>query len=287
MVVAGDSANLCFRPPLTNAMSSSGENPITFLIVSASYQCVQWVARCIESVRGQTYPHFRHVLVDDCSTDGTAERARQLTAGDARFQVIANTERRFPLANIVRASAEIGGGPNDVLVVLDGDDWFAHANVLDDLAGLYGDRAVWLSYGSHTLTYPPRRIDRWLRRAVRGKVYAYPEVVAEFASYRYYDFIAHHLRSYRRFLWEAIRDDDLRDADGGYYRAAADLATMIPMLEMATPAHWRFVPREHYVYNNKHGYSENRPGSRREQLRVAMEVRSKPRYQPLSRQGLQ
>lgn len=257
--------------------------PLKFLIVSASYQCVSWVDRCIGSVQAQTYPHFRHVLVDDCSSDGTLEKARAKVGNDSRFVMLSNTERSFPLANIVRATREAGGDADDVIVVLDGDDWFAHDRVLEHLAKAYADPEVWLTYGSHRLHYAPRRRDRWLRRAVRGKVYAYPEVVAELAHYRYYDFIASHLRSYRRFLWDALRDEDLRDSDGSYYRAAADAAIMWPLLEMATSQHWRYLDEVLYVYNNKHGLSENRPGSRREQLRIAMTVRAKPCYAPLLR----
>lgn len=272
------------RPP-TAPMSAPAapHSPLQFLLISASYQCADWVDRCLGSVLSQTYPHFKLVMVDDCSTDGTLERARKRVGDDPRFVLLANTERRFPLANIVRASAEAGGRPEDVLVILDGDDWLAHDRVLEELAALYADPEVWMTYGSHQLSHAPRRWDRWRRRVVRGKVYRYPEVVSELAAYRYYDFIAAHLRSYRRFLWDALRDEDLRDGDQGYYRAAADAVTMWPMLEMATPKHWRYVSQILYVYNNKHSLSENRPGSRPEQLRVAMKIRAKPPYAPLER----
>ena len=263
--------------------AATADTPLNFLLVSAAYQCAPWVERCLGSVLSQSYPHFRMVMVDDCSTDGSLERARATVGDDPRFQLIGNTDRRFPLANIVRASAEVGGRPDDVLVILDGDDWLAHERVLEQLAALYADPEVWMSYGSHQLSYPPRRRDRWLRRTVRGKVYRYPEVVAELGAYRYYDFIAAHLRSYRRFLWDALRDEDLRDGEQGYFRAAADAVTMWPLLEMATPRHWRYLDEVLYVYNNKHGLSENRPSSRREQLRVAMTVRAKPPYAPLRR----
>lgn len=263
--------------------TSKDAAPLTFLVVSASYQCAQWVARSLRSVQAQSYPHFRHVLVDDCSTDGTPRIAREAVAGDDRFSVVVNTDRRYPLANIVRGVEAIGGGAEDVIVVLDGDDWLKHPRVLEHLAAVYRDPEVWLTYGSHELLKRGRRATL-LGRQVVGRCYAYPEVVAELGAYRYYDFIAQHLRTSRRFLWQAIRDEDLRDDDGGYYRAAADVATMLPMLEMATPKHWRHIDEVLHVYNNQHTLSENRPGSRSEQLRVSMLVRAKPRYAPLQRE---
>lgn len=264
------------------AAASADAQKIRFLIVSASYQCAAWVERCLRSVQQQSYGHFKMVMIDDCSTDGTIDKARQLVGDDPRFQLVANETRCFPLANIVRATELVGGGPDDVIVILDGDDWLAHDRVLERLAAVYADPEVWMSYGSHEVTHKGLR-DRLRRRTVRGKVYAYPEVVSQLGYYRYYDFIAAHLRSYRRFLWEALRDEDLRDSDGHYYRAAADAATMWPLLEMATPQHWRYLDEVLYVYNNKHGWSENRPGSRPEQLRVALTIRSKPLYAPLVR----
>ena len=267
------------NPAMDSATPSDA--PLRFLIVSAAFQCAPWVARCLGSVLAQTYPHFKYVLVDDCSTDGTLEKAREVVGQDSRFTLLANRERSFPLANIVRATREAGGNAEDVIVVLDGDDWFAHERVLEHLAKAYASPDVWLTYGSHQLHHTPGRRNRWLRRKVRGKVYAYPEVVAELGYYRYYDFIAAHLRSYRKFLWDALRDEDLRDEDGSYYRAAADAVTMWPMLEMATPQHWRYLDEILYIYNNQHSMSENRPGSRPEQLRVSLTIRAKSRYAPL------
>ena len=265
------------------AAATTEKTPLHFRVVSASYQCAEWVGRSIDSVRRQTYPHFRQVLVDDCSADGTAERARKFTDGDPRFTIIANRERRMPLANIVLATAEAGGRPDDVIVVLDGDDWFKHERVLETLAKVYADPEVWMTYGSHELLKKGRKATL-LRRTVKGRCEAYPQVVAELGAYRYYDFIAQHLRSYRRFLWEALRDEDLRDESGNYYPAAADAVTMWPMLEMCTPRHWRHLDEVLYVYNNRHSMSENRPGSRPVQLRTAMQIRAKPPYAPLVRE---
>lgn len=267
-----------------SAKPEATATPTRFLVVSPSYQCAPWVERSLRSLLNQSYPHFRHVLIDDASSDGTLEVAARCTGDDPRFLRIARPERQLAVANFVHAIRSVAGAPEEVIVVLDGDDWLKHPQVLERLAAVYADPEVWLTYGSHELAYPPRRRDRWLRKTVRGKVYRYPEVVSELGYYRYYDFIAAHLRSYRRFLWDAIRDEDLRDSDGGYLRSGADAATMWPMLEMATPRHWRYLDEVLYVYNNRHSLSDNRPGAaRREQLRAALIVRARPPYAPLQR----
>jgi glycosyltransferase involved in cell wall biosynthesis len=46
-----------------------------------------FLAQCIDSVLAQTYEHWEYVLVDNASTDGTAEILRDYAARDARIRV--------------------------------------------------------------------------------------------------------------------------------------------------------------------------------------------------------
>lgn len=47
------------------------------------------IARCMSSILSTTYPNLELIVVDDSSTDRTAEIARELAAGDRRARVIA------------------------------------------------------------------------------------------------------------------------------------------------------------------------------------------------------
>lgn len=257
--------------------------PIRFAIVCPVWNSEAWVRRCLQSIRSQTHRNFRCVLIDDVSDDRTYERAQQAATGDDRFQVLRNETRSFPLANIVRATALAAHDPDDVIVIVDGDDWLKHDRVLELLARVYADPEVWLTYGSHELYRKPLR-DRLLRRVVRGKTARqYPDVVLQSGLYRYCPFFANHLRSYRKFLFDAIGNEDLRDEHGKYWWAAGDLATMIPMLEMATAQHIRYLPDILYVYNNNHPWSEMRTETRYPKLLVKLQIQARTRYQPLER----
>jgi glycosyltransferase involved in cell wall biosynthesis len=46
-------------------------------IVTPAYNCGRYIRRCIESVMGQEYPNFEHIVVDGGSTDDTVEILRQ------------------------------------------------------------------------------------------------------------------------------------------------------------------------------------------------------------------
>jgi glycosyltransferase involved in cell wall biosynthesis len=56
-------------------------------VVTPVYNGADYIAECIESVLGQTYENWEYVIVDNCSTDGTLEIARDYEARDPRIRV--------------------------------------------------------------------------------------------------------------------------------------------------------------------------------------------------------
>ena len=66
--------------PLANA-------PLVSVILPARNEAHN-VARCVSSILATTYPNLELIVVDDSSTDGTAQIAREAAAGDARVRVV-------------------------------------------------------------------------------------------------------------------------------------------------------------------------------------------------------
>lgn len=261
---------------------------LRFGIVCAAWNCAQWVTRSLHSIQQQTHANLRCVLIDAASSDTTFETARSAVAGDERFTILRNETRNYPLANIVRATRLVCEqlGPQDVVVIVDADDWLKHERVLERVAQIYADPEVWISYGSAELLNRPWKA-RLLNRVVRGQAAPYPRAVAERSLYRYMPgkYLATHLRAYRRFLWDALPDVELRDPEtGDYYRTAADPATMWPMMEMATAQHIRYVDDILYVYNNNHPLAERGHGQRwteTEQFLTNLKLRARRPLAPL------
>lgn len=54
-------------------------------IVVPIYNCEAFIAETIESVLNQTYKNWELILVDDASTDGSANIIRQYLSKDARI----------------------------------------------------------------------------------------------------------------------------------------------------------------------------------------------------------
>ena len=61
-------------------------------VVTPFYNTADYLRECIESVLHQTYTHFEYILVDNQSTDGSAEIASEYAVRDSRIRVVRNEQ---------------------------------------------------------------------------------------------------------------------------------------------------------------------------------------------------
>jgi glycosyltransferase involved in cell wall biosynthesis len=59
-------------------------------VVTPFYNTAEYLPACIESVLAQTYPDFEYLLVNNCSTDGSADIAERYARDDRRIRVTHN-----------------------------------------------------------------------------------------------------------------------------------------------------------------------------------------------------
>jgi chlorobactene glucosyltransferase len=64
------------------------ENPPLVSVIVPARNEAHNIARCVSSILSTTYPNLELIVVDDNSTDGTADAARAAAAGDARMRVV-------------------------------------------------------------------------------------------------------------------------------------------------------------------------------------------------------
>jgi len=76
-------------------------------VVTPFYNTARYLAQCIESVLTQSYGEFEYILMDNCSTDASAEIAESYARRDPRMRVIRCSEFVPQLQNYNRALAEI------------------------------------------------------------------------------------------------------------------------------------------------------------------------------------
>jgi hypothetical protein len=79
--------------------------PPTVSVLLTAYNREQYIAASIESVLAQTLGNFELLIVDDRSTDGTVEIARQFERRDPRIRVVINDHNLGQFRNRNRAAA--------------------------------------------------------------------------------------------------------------------------------------------------------------------------------------
>lgn len=236
-----------------------------FHIVSPTFNAEAFVGEAIASVQEQTHTDFRCTIVDDVSTDRTVDRALEAMGGDDRFQIVRNESKHFALGSCWRGIEASAPRPEEVVVVLDGDDRLSHHNVLTVLSSLYSAPECWMTYGSfadmdgkrdkESRPYRPstRRHQLYRRRGCgvpHLRTFRYQ--LWRQIPWTYFTLDRQDIeRARRRALlrgrwrhwwhWRRIVETDLLDASGRFPRRLCDKVPGYAMLEMAGP-HALFVP---------------------------------------------
>lgn len=86
--------------------------------VCPTYNRVEWLGECIQSLRAQTVKDIEIIIVDDGSTDGTDELLNWLIKEDARIKVIVQENKGAGMAR--NAGTAIASAP--IIGVCDSDD---------------------------------------------------------------------------------------------------------------------------------------------------------------------
>src|SRR5688572_28821121 len=110
-------------------MKTSGLPLVT--VVTPFYNTAEYVGECIESVLAQTYQNWDYVLVDNKSTDGSAEIAQRYAEKDKRLRVIQNKNFLTQVENYNHALRQVSPICKYCKVV-QADDWI-YPNCLQEM----------------------------------------------------------------------------------------------------------------------------------------------------------
>jgi len=91
-------------------------------VVTPVYNGAEYIRECIESVLAQTYENWEYVIVENCSTDGTLEIAREYEARDRRIRVLTPGVFVDQIESANRSLREISS-ESKYTKVLHADDW--------------------------------------------------------------------------------------------------------------------------------------------------------------------
>ena len=239
-----------------------------FVIVIPSYNNKNYCEKNILSALNQNYQDFRILYTDDCSTDGTADEVQKIIDQndlEHKVKLIRNSSRLGAMCNMYNMVHSCDN--LEIIVVLDGDDWLAHPDVLTRLSKEY-DKGVWITYGQ-------------FRESVSGALGCsrpIPKHIIDSRLYRRFQWCSSHVRTYYAGLFKHINIKDMKFCDE-WLQMSSDLAAMFPMLEMAGQKQ-SFIPDVLYMYNTASPINDSKVNLRLQQG-LERKLRAMPVYQKL------
>jgi len=255
------------QPPLPVRTHNETEET-HFKVIIPAYNSEKWIFKTIKSVLEQEYGNYECIVSDDISTDRTYELASSL--GSDKLSVYKNEEKKYALKNIYDSVQRSNPKPEDVIVVLDGDDWLTSNHVLSKLNEYYSRDKCMVTYGSF-VQYP--------QGSVGQEASEYPKEVISSNSYRTDTWRASHLKTFKHSLWSKVKEEDMKDEDGKFYEISYDQAMMLPLLEMAGEKA-KYIPEVLYVYNTGNPNAVNKTRMEK-QHNTMLRIREKKPYERL------
>lgn len=219
------------------------------VVITPVYNAHDYIENCILSVAQQDYDNYRMIIIDDCSTDGTAELAQDVINNlpievRDKFQIVIQDENRGAVYNQFFAINSTIENREDIFMLLDGDDWLVNnPYIFQKYNNLYRDGAEF-TYGSC-----------WsLVDKIPLIAQEYPPIVKVNKWYRNYRFAWNmpytHLRTFKGSLWSKITLKDVTGPDNKIVRAGGDGALFYALIEAADPKGVVVVTDVVYNYND-------------------------------------
>jgi len=239
------------------------------VVVTASYNNKDWYKKNIDSFAMQTHKNKSMIYIDDFSSDGTktlVETYIQEKNLD-NILIIENEKRSGALANQYKAIHTCNN--DDIIVILDGDDFFANKNVLSYINNIYQNPNIWLTYGQFEC----------LSNKSKGFCRPMPKQVIKNNAFRKHVPTPSHLRTFYAGLFKKIKVEDLM-YENDFFKMACDIAAMFPMIEMASQGHFKFISEVLLTYNNVNTINAHKV-SKALQKKLDIELRSRKKYKPL------
>lgn len=237
-----------------------------FVFIIPFRNVAPFISDCANSLLRQKYKNWIAIFCDDESTDRTTDRI----PNDKRFIIKRNEKRVTALLNIHNGIINSNLNDDDIICILDGDDYLIRPDTIDIIDGLYQDDTL-LTYGQYV--WPNGHAG-----------HCAPYTNETFKTLRTGGYWASHLRTFKYKLYKELlkQDPDLscyKNKDGEFYTMTYDIAMMTPLMEIAGFDTIKFNPIPVYYYRihdqNDHFVDINL------QRKIADEIFAKPKFKKI------
>jgi len=213
-----------------------------FTFIIPSYNNAKWVEKNLSSVLKQTYKNYDIIYVDDHSNDNTLELVKKFARKNFsnNMTIISNKKRMYQAYSRYIAYKNVY--PQNILVLLDGDDWLYDENVLQSLCNEYR-KGYESTYGKAVYFENDKtRHDSFIKQE------EYPIQVRYHQNFRQHQWFNTHLRTCRAKFLQNIPEKFLKNKDKSWLQHSTDMAEWFYILE-STCGNTKFMDSITYVYN--------------------------------------
>lgn len=112
-------------------------------VIIPIYNVEQYLERCVESVRKQSYQNLEIILVDDGSPDQCSQICEDYKKKDRRIKVV--HKNNGGLSSARNKGIEVAEG--SYVCFVDSDDWIENRHVEDMMSLIYKDKYAWIVTG--------------------------------------------------------------------------------------------------------------------------------------------
>ena len=204
--------------------------------------CSRYIGRCLKSLIGQSYTDWKALVVLDAPTDNSEAVARQIANRSENIKIVVQP-KRFGLGYnmkyaIDKAIIEFGASPDDIIAVVDADDWLLPKAFRKVVKTYEKHEGCLLTYGSYV-------------KQSKGRRTKVSRKYADGCSVRREPWHASHLKTFKAKLYEKLNDDSVfKDSKGKWLDAASDLALMFPLIELAGLHRCRHIAKAIYMWRD-------------------------------------
>jgi glycosyltransferase involved in cell wall biosynthesis len=250
-----------------------------FVFLICSFNNEKWVQNNLNSILCQTYDNWIAIYYNDASTDRTYELVKTYANKDKRIHLHSSSKRQLKTGFLQHLSDHETIQDNDIVCVLDGDDFLANEDVLHYLNEVYIKANCWITYGGMIIWNGGENIKEPYPQNTEP-----PFDVKKNKLYRKDLWRYSHFRTYRGFLWNRIKTEDW--IINNQYGMIEDLITMYPCLEMCPMNKIFRIDQQVYILNysiengESRGWTENKINNIGQIQEI--ELRNRQKYSELS-----
>ena len=247
--------NLLDLPPCFEIISSKKhEEDIKFSFVISSYNNVKNIKNNLLSVIYQNYKNWEIYYTNDKSTDNTHDIFQEIVKKyNIKHKVFyqKNKKNMGQIYNKYKSYQNIDD--NNIVIILDGDDWLSSSNVLNTLYKIYKNNDYKIVYSTYKIFFNNKVNEDNLMN-----FHSYPDDVKKNISYRTYPYWHfYHLKSGYALYFKNIPKNYLK-YNNEWLDRCTDLAEMYSAVELAG-GNIYFINEPLYIYNktNSMNYSNS------------------------------